>query len=103
MDEAAKGTVKEIVKHLGGKYTLHMTRQNTHLVLERATGAKFHAASAYGVIPITPEWLVASADAGKMPLLSVSLVHAPRTFEQLTKAEDDSMCILTSVHEAGKC
>ncbi len=69
MDEAAKGTVKEIVKHLGGKYTLHMTRQNTHLVLERATGAKFHAAPAYSVIPITPEWLVASADAGKMPFV----------------------------------
>ena len=64
MDDAAKATVKEIVKHLGGKYTLHLTRQNTHLVLEHAVGAKFDAAPAYGVLPVTPEWLIASADAG---------------------------------------
>jgi hypothetical protein len=67
MDDAAKATVKEIVKHLGGKYTLHLTRQNTHLVLEHATGAKFDAAPAYGVHPVTPEWLLASADAGARP------------------------------------
>ncbi|KAK9836182.1 hypothetical protein WJX81_007350 [Elliptochloris bilobata] len=66
MDDAAKATVKEIVKHLGGKYTTNMTRQNTHLVLERATGQKFFSAPAYGVLPVTPEWLLASADAGKL-------------------------------------
>lgn len=66
MDDAAKATVKEIVKHLGGKYTIHMTRQNTHLVVERAAGQKFFAAPAYGVVAVTPEWLLASADAGAL-------------------------------------
>ena len=66
MDDAAKATVKEIVKHLGGKYTIHMTRQNTHLVVERAAGQKFFAAPAYAVVPVTPEWLLASADAGTL-------------------------------------
>ena len=66
MDDAAKATVKEIIKHLGGKYTIHMTRQNTHLVVEHAAGQKFFAAPAYGVVPVTPEWLLASADAGTL-------------------------------------
>ena len=69
MDDAAKATVKEIVKHLGGKYTIHMTRQNTHLVVERAAGQKFFAAPAYGVVAVTPEWLLASADAGALPCM----------------------------------
>lgn len=66
MDDAAKATVKEIVKHLGGKYTMHMTRQNSHLIVECAAGQKFFAAPAYGVVPVVPEWLLASADAGTL-------------------------------------
>jgi len=94
MDDAAKATVKEIVKHLGGKYTLHLTRQNTHLVLEHATGAKFDAAPAYGVHPVTPEWLLASADAGARHGCSTGSLRplAPGRFSCLKPCAQEGSC-----------
>ena len=89
MDDGAKATVKEIVKHLGGKYTIHMTRQNTHLVVERAAGQKFFAAPAYGVVAVTPEWLLASADAGAL------LCMVTRPLRRLCEG-----CIVTQ-HDSG--
>ena len=64
MSEEAKDAVKELVKHLGGKYTKTMTRANSHLVTRAAMGEKWRAAARFGVRPVTPDWLVDCALAG---------------------------------------
>lgn len=67
MSEEAKGAVKELVKHLGGRYTAKMSRANSHLVTRTAMGEKWRAAARFGVRPVTPDWLVDSALAGPPP------------------------------------
>ncbi|KAK9905703.1 hypothetical protein WJX75_004882 [Coccomyxa subellipsoidea] len=64
MADDAKNAIKELVKHLGGKYTQRMTRSNTHLIIQKAMGEKWKHARAYDVKPVTPDWLVDSALAG---------------------------------------
>lgn len=59
--------VKELVTHLGGKYTHKMSHANSHLILQLAMGDKWRATAKFGVLPVTPEWLVDSAFAGLQP------------------------------------
>ncbi|CAL8472179.1 g11721 [Coccomyxa elongata] len=66
MPEDAKLAIKELVKHLGGKYTQKMSRHNTHLIIQKAMGEKWRHATAFGVTPVTPDWLVDSARAGRL-------------------------------------
>ncbi|BDA47374.1 probable protein ECT2 at N-terminal half [Coccomyxa sp. Obi] len=66
MPDDAKLAIKELVKHLGGKYTQKMSRHNTHLIIQKAMGDKWKHATAFGVIPVTPDWLVDSARAGRL-------------------------------------
>ena len=58
--------LKELVTHLGGKYTHRMSHGNSHLVLQLAMGEKWRAAAKFGVLPVMPDWLVDSALAGQL-------------------------------------
>lgn len=66
MPDDAKVAIKELVKHLGGKYTQKMSRHNTHLIIQKAMGDKWKHTTVFRVIPVTPDWLVDSARAGKL-------------------------------------
>ena len=66
MEDEEKFVIKELVKHLGGLYTVKMNKTNTHLIVERATGQKWANAAAFGVIAVTTDWLVDSAKAGRL-------------------------------------
>ena len=51
---------------LGAKYTDRLGRsKNTHLIVSRAEGAKFRAASEWGLHTVTIEWLHACVSAGQ--------------------------------------
>eukprot|EP00873_Tetraselmis_striata_P003310 jgi/Tetstr1/423574/TSEL_014246.t1 len=67
-EEDERTIIKMMTKDLGGKYSQTMGRSNTHLVLPVATGDKYRHRDSMGVIPVTSEWLIASAVKGmRMP------------------------------------
>ena len=55
-DEDVKASVHMICHLLGAKYTDRLGRKNTHLIVSRAEGAKFRAASEWGLHTVTIEW-----------------------------------------------
>jgi hypothetical protein len=68
--------IKLITKELGGKFTQSMGRSNTHLVLPAATGEKYRHTGTMGVIPVTVDWLLASAAKVCTPiLLTIPYAH----------------------------
>ena len=65
-DEDVKASVHMICHLLGAKYTDRLGRsKNTHLIVSRAEGAKFRAASEWGLHTVTIEWLHACVSAGQ--------------------------------------
>ena len=76
--EEAKATLGDVMKQLGGRFSLKMNASCTHLVLQWAYGPKFDACSCYAVKPVTVDWLVDSARAG-----------APRTKSLTTACKEE--------------
>ncbi len=101
MTEDAKMAIKELVKHLGGKYTQRMSRNNSHLIIQKAMGEKWKHARAFDVIAVTPDWLVDSALAGKQsPMISDQGSCQPhvyiRQLGSLSEILNNSRRVLTS-------
>lgn len=69
IDDDGKKAIKELVKHMGGKYTNKMSRSNTHLIIQKAMGEKWRHAADYGVAAVTQDWLVQSAVAGEQNII----------------------------------
>ena len=66
MEDEEKAAIKEVITHLGGRYTAKMSRNNSHLIMDRAVGQKWANAAAYGAKPVTTAWLIDSARTGKL-------------------------------------
>ena len=62
-----RDAIAKTVQIVGGKVTLaNMTRHNTHLICAEAKGTKYDHCNAFGVLPVTADWLVDSIEAGKL-------------------------------------
>lgn len=65
-DECVKASVHMLCHLLGARYTDRLGRnKNTHLVVPVAEGAKFKAATGWGLQVVTVEWLHACVAAGR--------------------------------------
>ena len=70
LSEEVKVSVQLMIQTYGGRFTKHMTRKNTHLVLPHAFGDKYEHALKWDVKPVTIAWLVDSCYAGAPVQLS---------------------------------
>jgi hypothetical protein len=66
MEDEEKAAIKEVITHLGGRYTAKMSRNNSHLIVDRAVGQKWANAAAFGAKAVTTAWLIDSARTGKL-------------------------------------
>jgi hypothetical protein len=66
MEDEEKAAIKELITHLGGRYTAKMSRNNSHLIVDRAVGQKWANAAAFGAKAVTTAWLIDSARTGKL-------------------------------------
>ncbi|KFM23794.1 hypothetical protein F751_6762 [Auxenochlorella protothecoides] len=64
-DVHVRSAINFSVQLVGGTHSSEaMTRANTHLVLPEAVGEKYKHCAAFGVTPVTADWLVDSITAG---------------------------------------
>ena len=60
-----------MVTIMGGKYTTSLGKRNSHLLIRAAAGPKFAGCASRAVTPVTADWLIESAYAGKTCLWSI--------------------------------
>ncbi len=63
--DEVKASVEQLVSIMGGRYSTSLSKKNSHLLIRAAAGPKFAGCIARGVIPVTADWLIESAHAGK--------------------------------------
>ncbi|KAL0048805.1 hypothetical protein WJX82_011551 [Trebouxia sp. C0006] len=77
--DEVKASVEQLVSIMGGRYSTSLSKKNSHLLIRAAAGPKFAGCIARGVIPVTADWLIESAHAGR--LLDERDFHPPALAE----------------------
>ncbi|DBA89074.1 hypothetical protein WJX77_001689 [Trebouxia sp. C0004] len=74
-----KASIEQLVSIMGGRYSTSLSKKNSHLLIRAAAGPKFSGCAARRVIPVTADWLIESAHAGR--LLDERDFHPPALAE----------------------
>ena len=75
VEQAAKDSIQQTIRVLGGHWSHKLGRRSTHLILPTTGGQKYDFAIDHSCHAVTPDWLVDSALAGGKTLHHTASVN----------------------------